>query len=122
MTDQCKHCTYRGDIKACLAAECCQHENWYAVEQQKQIDELEHAVCEEIGNRDRWEESANALASLVGELLNLDFGEHTSANCPVTNAIEALERIDAVPEETALPTMSGFDLDWVGNKGRNNVL
>ena len=46
MTDQCKHCSYRGDLKACLAAECFHHENWYAVEQQKLVDELTTALKE----------------------------------------------------------------------------
>lgn len=40
MTDQCKHCTLRGDIKKCKAAECFHHENWYAVQQQSEIDML----------------------------------------------------------------------------------
>ena len=40
MTDQCKHCTLRGDIKKCRAAECFHHENWYAVQQQSEIDQL----------------------------------------------------------------------------------
>jgi len=40
MTDQCKNCTVRGDINACKATDCFHHENWYAVEQQKEIDEL----------------------------------------------------------------------------------
>ena len=46
MTDQCKHCSYRGDLKACLAAECFHHENWYAIEQQKRIDKLTTALKE----------------------------------------------------------------------------
>ena len=40
MTDHCKSCHLRGDINACKAAECHQHENWYAVDQQKEIDDL----------------------------------------------------------------------------------
>jgi len=40
MTDQCKHCTLRGDIKKCKATECFNHENWYAVQQQSEIDQL----------------------------------------------------------------------------------
>lgn len=40
MTDQCKHCTLRGDITACKATPCYKHEDWYAVEQQKQLDQL----------------------------------------------------------------------------------
>ena len=41
MSDQCKHCTVRGDIKDCLSTECFQHENWYAVKQQEHINELQ---------------------------------------------------------------------------------
>ena len=40
MSDQCRHCTLRGDIEACRAAECFQHENWYAVQQQQEIIRL----------------------------------------------------------------------------------
>jgi len=46
MTDQCKHCTVRGDLRACLAVECFQHESWYAIEQQKRIDKLTAALEE----------------------------------------------------------------------------
>ena len=46
MTDQCKHCTIRGDIEKCKATECFQHENWYAVQQQKIIDDLEGRIVE----------------------------------------------------------------------------
>lgn len=44
MTDQCKHCAYRSDTKSCLAADCFQHESWYARMQQERIDELTHRV------------------------------------------------------------------------------
>ena len=40
MTDQCKNCELRGDIKKCLAADCFHHENWYARVQQERIDKL----------------------------------------------------------------------------------
>lgn len=40
MSDQCKHCTIRGDIKLCKAAKCWHHENWYALEQAKTINQL----------------------------------------------------------------------------------
>ncbi|MDF9399196.1 hypothetical protein [Vibrio sp. 1180_3] len=43
-----------------------------------------------IDARDRWEERATELASDVGTLLNIDVGEHTSANCPVQNALDAV--------------------------------
>ena len=41
MTDQCMNCQCKGDIKKCLATDCGHHENWYAIEQQKKIDELQ---------------------------------------------------------------------------------
>jgi len=44
MTDQCKHCALRGDINKCLTADCGHHENWYAIEQQKEIDNLRNAL------------------------------------------------------------------------------
>ena len=44
MTDQCKHCTSRGDLDLCKKTPCFHHENWYAVEQQKVIDNLISAV------------------------------------------------------------------------------
>jgi len=40
MTDQCKNCELRGNIKGCLETECSNHENWYAIEQQILIDNL----------------------------------------------------------------------------------
>ena len=46
MSDQCKYCTLKGDIDKCKAAECFHHENWYAVEQQKIIDDLESRLVE----------------------------------------------------------------------------
>lgn len=44
MTDQCKNCELKGDIKKCLDADCFQHENWYAKEQTKRIEKLEKLV------------------------------------------------------------------------------
>ncbi|CAH1598834.1 conserved hypothetical protein [Vibrio jasicida] len=43
-----------------------------------------------IADRDNWEKRATELACDVGTLLNIDVGEHTSANCPVQNAINAV--------------------------------
>jgi len=48
-------------------------------------------MLEEIKQRDYWAENATKLAGLVGEHLGIDVGEHSSANCPVLRAIEALE-------------------------------
>jgi len=42
--DQCKNCECRGDLGKCLSTECGHHENWYAKEQQKEIDNLNHVI------------------------------------------------------------------------------
>ena len=50
MSDQCKHCTMRGDITECLATECFQHESWYAIQQQATIATL----TEQVRAQDKW--------------------------------------------------------------------
>ena len=40
MSDQCKHCVVKGDLKACEETECYQHENWYALQLKTEIDRL----------------------------------------------------------------------------------
>jgi len=56
------------------------------------VDELDDAICEEIYNRDNWEAKATKLADCVGEYFNEYIGEHSSANCPILNAHEILNR------------------------------
>lgn len=41
--------------------------------------------------RDYAEATADTLADLIAALLGIDIGEHSSANCPWTEAIEAAE-------------------------------
>ncbi len=43
-----------------------------------------------VSDRDNWEEKATELANDVAAVLGVDVGEHTSANCPVQNAIDAV--------------------------------
>jgi len=50
MTDQCKGCCIRGDIERCRSTDCFQHDNWYAVKQQQEIDQLK-ANFEDMRNR-----------------------------------------------------------------------
>ena len=38
MTDQCKHCTLRGDLIACQMTDCHKHEDWINIKLQKVID------------------------------------------------------------------------------------
>ncbi len=48
--------------------------------------ELERALLE----RDYWESKATELAIDVGAALGFTVGEHSSHNCPVQNAIDAI--------------------------------
>jgi FtsZ-binding cell division protein ZapB len=51
-------------------------------------DKLDAEIDQLITERDCWEEKATALAERVGEHFGFDVGEHSSMNCPVTNALE----------------------------------
>lgn len=42
--------------------------------------------------RDYWEEKATELAVDIGEHFGYNVGEHSSDNCPVTNAIDLVYR------------------------------
>lgn len=44
MNDQCKHCSYRGDMNSCQLSECSIHDSWYAQQQQQTIDDLCEAL------------------------------------------------------------------------------
>jgi len=62
-------------------------------ELEERIVSLDKALCEEIENRDHWEERASKLAFAVGEHFGQDIGEHSSANCPINNAHDLLNQI-----------------------------
>ena len=40
MSDECKHCTLRGDIKACEAVPCSLRENWWGLQKMAEIEKL----------------------------------------------------------------------------------
>ena len=40
MADQCGNCTLKGNLKGCKEAPCGVRGNWYAEEQQREIDRL----------------------------------------------------------------------------------
>lgn len=54
------------------------------------LSEGEREIAELLSERDYWEDKAVELASLVSSHLGQDFGEHSSSNNPVDNAIVAL--------------------------------
>ena len=50
MSDQCKHCTVRGDIQACKKTECNQHESWYVRDLKAERDRLRNQGQYQIGD------------------------------------------------------------------------
>ena len=65
----------------------------------KRNADLDKAICEEIENRDHWEERASKLAYAVGEYFGESVGEHSSANCPINNAHELLNQVPIISDE-----------------------
>ncbi len=46
MSDQCKHCTHRGNYEACMAETCFRHESWIDLERIQRIQALEKDALE----------------------------------------------------------------------------
>ncbi len=63
----------------------------HAVDHQAALLAEERAHGETIDQRDRCEEVADELAARISSITGVDIGEHTSANCPWQNAIEAAD-------------------------------
>lgn len=57
--------------------------------------ERDTEICELIADRDRCEDWADRLADVIASYTGADIGEHTSANNPWANAIEALEAAES---------------------------
>ncbi|HGM6720242.1 TPA: hypothetical protein ACKQC2_001083 [Stenotrophomonas maltophilia] len=62
-----------------------------AVHHQAALLAEERAHGNTIDQRDRCEEVADELAARIASITGVDIGEHSSANCPWQNAIEAAE-------------------------------
>ncbi|HAL22834.1 MAG TPA: hypothetical protein DCP40_08920 [Stenotrophomonas sp.] len=54
-----------------------------------------------IGERDRYHDVADDLAGHIAAITGVDIGEHSSANCPWQNAIEAAEEYQPVQPSPA---------------------
>lgn len=62
-----------------------------AVDHQAALLAEERSHSETIDQRDRCEEVADELADHIARITGVDIGEHSSANCPWQNAIDAAE-------------------------------
>lgn len=58
---------------------------------QEYLESLDRALEGVIDERDRYHEMADDLAGHIAAITGVDIGEHSSANCPWQNAIEAAE-------------------------------
>ncbi len=59
------------------------------------LDGMDRALGEAIDQRDRYHDMADDLAGHIAAITGADIGEHSSANCPWQNAIEAAEEYKA---------------------------
>lgn len=68
----------------------------------------ESEILQVIEQRDHWEEKATELAEAVGDHFGFSVGEHSSANCPVQTAIDALDEIAGAQQNAS----SSVKNDW----------
>lgn len=61
----------------------------------KIIDNLDRSLGQTIDERDRYHRIADMLANAIAEHFGVDIGEHSSANCPWTNALDAFPAVNA---------------------------
>lgn len=52
MTDQCKHCTARGDLSWCLKTECFHHKNWISEQHRERLEVVRDALQLVVGFMD----------------------------------------------------------------------
>ncbi len=70
----------------------------------------EREMLQLIDQRDHSESKATELAEAVGQIIGVDVGEHSSANCPVQTAIDAVDEFDAFTSSDA--TEEGVETLW----------
>lgn len=59
----------------------------------------EQEIDQILRERDHWQDKATELATDIGEALGFEVGEHTSANCPVQEAIDGVYHMRAQIDE-----------------------
>lgn len=85
-------------LKDCAGQENCDSEEYDLMQEaaveitqlRERVRELEKAVLEEIDNRDNRDEWLDALSDEVARYFGVDIGEHSSANNPWNEALEAI--------------------------------
>ncbi|MFW8602554.1 hypothetical protein ACOHYD_13885 [Desulfobacterota bacterium M19] len=66
LMDQCAHCIVRGNIKRCLAVDCCQHDNWMAHEIIKLLEEAAtfFSIHNFDGEKEEWLKKAELFIQI----------------------------------------------------------
>jgi len=78
------------------------------------LDGLDRALGEAIDQRDRYHEMADELAAHIASITGVDIGEHSSANCPWQNAIEAAEEYKPAQAVDLGQTFQAGVAEWMG--------
>lgn len=63
----------------------------------KRERELDAALTQTIGDREQYHEWADRLAGAIGMYFGVDIGEHSNANCPWAEALDAAPDTPAAP-------------------------
>lgn len=98
-----------------------------AVDHQAALLAEERAHGETIDQRDRYHEVADELAGHIARITGVDIGEHSSANCPWQNAIEAAEAyqpaqaVEMSPDFTDTPRAAIAWVLWHHQGGESPV-
>lgn len=95
MSDECKHCTLRGDYTACINEPCSKHDSWIDQERKERIAELE-AESETQGNNfshyaDKVLKYEAALITILNTSMIGDPDIYTIANSALEGTGEAEE-------------------------------
>lgn len=101
---------------------CWEHRNpmpLYAVLPAQQADQeylerLDLALEGVIDQRDRYHEIADDLAGHIATITGVDIGEHSSANCPWQNAIEAAEEYEPAQAVDLANVIDQIAQQWDG--------
>ena len=88
MSDTCKHCTARGDIKMCRATPCHTHDSWYAQQQDKEIEKLRALLSE----------ARDEIVEYVESEYPPDMMEYPSVRVAVEMDMDIVYRIEEVLE------------------------
>jgi hypothetical protein len=102
MTDQCKHCTLRGDIKKCMAGECGIHENWHSKQLKEKIEILRIAL---LGIIEPPSDTQNGLKAMEVEIRVADAPD--DVKIVLINAIHSLLDTMGIDSKTNSITRKG---------------